>query len=88
MVRWLWPTSKALFAGPGLFIQRRLQPVLLIALGNGSHRFRSYAHTGRHPRRLPPTVKAGAESKRCNTREDSRPFVSIPESCCRSFFLN
>src|ERR1017187_9161192 len=56
-----------LFAGPRRFVQRRVQPFFLIAPGNSSHRFRSYAHTGRHLRRLLTTVEL-AQDRRAATR--------------------
>ena len=37
--------------------------------------------------RCPRSSWRRIEARR-NTREDSRPFVSIPETCCRSFFVN
>jgi hypothetical protein len=49
--------QRPLFAGPRPFVQRRLKLFLLLAPANSPHRFRSYAHIGRHTRRLLVTIE-------------------------------
>src|ERR1035437_4699437 len=62
------------FGGPWLFVQCRLEPFLLITTGNGSHRFRSYAYTGRHLRRLLTTVE---RAKNRRTPQHARRFPPL-----------
>src|ERR1039458_10002695 len=61
--------QRSLFPWPGLFVQCRFQPLLLITLGNCSHRFRRHTHIGRHLRRLLTNVElAQNRSTPQNTR--------------------
>ncbi len=76
MIRWLWPTSSArCLPGLGLFVQCRLQPFLLIAPGNGSHRFRSHAQHWPPP--APPSAHWSSWRRIEARRKHSRRFPSL-----------
>jgi hypothetical protein len=66
--------QRSLFSGSRLFVQGRLQSLLLITPGNSSHRFRSYAQTCHHPRHFMPMVELAQDrSTPQHTRQISPP---------------
>ena len=80
--------QRSLFAGPGLFVQCRLQPLLLITPGNGPYRLRATPTFPATCAAVRPWSSWRRIEARRNTRADSRPLVSIAASCCRSFLPN
>src|SRR5271157_2502085 len=77
-----------LLAGARLLVQRRLQPLLLIAPGNRSHSFPGHAHVASHLRRCLSLIKLAQDQSPPQHPRRLPPSVQLPAICCRSFFFS